>query len=180
MITCAKALSSGYIPISALMVSEAIWQAMVAESERIGVFAHGYTYCGHPVAAVVALEALAIYEERDILGHVRRVAPVLQVGLRRLAQHPLVGEARGVGLVGALELVENKTTKAPFPAARGVGAYVGRRCEEHGLIVRVIAGDIIALSPPLIIEAQDIEEMLARLERALDDTRVWLGTDGSA
>jgi 4-aminobutyrate--pyruvate transaminase len=174
MITCAKALSSGYMPISALMISEPIWQAMVAESERIGVFAHGYTYSGHPVAAVVALEALAIYEERDIPDHVRRVAPVLQAGLRRLAQHPLVGEARGVGLVGALELVENKTTKAPYPAARGVGAHVGRRCEAHGVIVRVIAGDIVAFAPPLIIEAEDIEDMLARVECALDDTWAWL------
>ena len=180
MITCAKALSSGYIPISALMVSEPIWQAMVAESERIGVFAHGYTYSGHPVAAVVALEALAIYEERDILAHVRRVAPVLQAGLRRLAQHPLVGEARGIGLVGALELVKNKTTKAPYPPARGIGAYAGRRCEAHGLIVRVIGGDILAVSPPLIIGPEDIEEMLARLERALDDTSVWLSAGGSA
>ena len=174
MITCAKALSSGYIPISALMVSEAIWRAMLAESEKIGVFAHGFTYSGHPVAAVVALEALSIYEERNIFGHVRRVAPLLQAGLRRLQDHPLVGEARGVGLVGALELVEDKGSKAPYAAARGVGAYVSQRCEAHGLIVRVIGGDIIALSPPLIIDAVEIEEMLARLERALDDTSAWL------
>ena len=88
--------------------------------------------------------------------------------------HPLVGEARGVGLVGALELVEDKASKAPYAAARGVGAYVSKRCEAHGLIVRVIGGDIIALSPPLIIDAVEIEEMLARLERALDDTWAWL------
>ncbi len=174
MITCAKALSSGYIPISALMISEAIWRAMLAESEKIGVFAHGFTYSGHPVAAVVALEALSIYEERNIVGHVRGVAPLLQEGLRRLQDHPLVGEARGVGLVGALELVEDKPSKAPYAATRGVGAYVSKRCEAHGLIVRVIGGDIIALSPPLIIEAAEIEEMLARLERALEDTWVWL------
>jgi 4-aminobutyrate--pyruvate transaminase len=174
MITCAKALSSGYIPISALMISEPIWQAMVLESEKIGVFGHGYTYSGHPVAATIALEALAIYEERDILAHVRRMAPLLQNGLRRLEAHPLVGEARGVGLVGALELVEDKPSKTSYPAASGVGAYVSKRCEAHGLIVRVIAGDIIALSPPLIIGAEDIEKMLARVERALDDTWVWL------
>jgi 4-aminobutyrate---pyruvate transaminase len=174
MITCAKALSSGYIPISALMISEPIWQAMVAESEKIGVFGHGYTYSGHPVAATVALEALAIYEEGDIFAQVRRMAPLLQNGLRRLEDHPLVGEARGVGLVGALELVEDKTSKTSYPAARGVGAYVSKRCEAHGLIVRVIGGDIIALSPPLIIGAEDIEEMLARFERALDDTWAWL------
>jgi 4-aminobutyrate--pyruvate transaminase len=177
MLTCAKALSSGYIPISALLVSEPIWQAMLAESEKIGVFGHGYTYSGHPVAAEVALETLRIYEERDILGHVHRVAPVFQDGLRALADHPLVGEARGVGLVGALELVQDKRTKASFPPARAVGAYLSKRAEAHGLIVRVIAGDIVALSPPLIIAADDIEEMLARVARALDDTLRWLHSE---
>lgn len=174
MLTCAKALSSGYIPISALLISEPIWQAMIAESEKIGVFGHGYTYSGHPVAAEVALETLRIYEERDIVGHVRRMAPALQSGLRALADHPLVGEARGVGLIGALELVADKTTKQPFPPARGVGAFVSKRAEAHGLIVRVIAGDIVAFSPPLIIEAADIAEILARIGRALDDTLAWL------
>jgi len=174
MLTCAKALSSGYVPISALLVSEPIWQAMVVESEKIGVFGHGYTYSGHPVAAEVALETLRIYEERDILGHVRQIAPVLQGGLRALADHPLVGEARGVGLVGALELVQDKRTKASFAPARGVGAYFARRAEAHGLIVRVIAGDIVAVSPPLIISAAEIQELLARLSRALDDTLLWL------
>ena len=174
MLTCAKALSSGYIPISALLVSEPIWQAMVAESEKIGVFGHGYTYSGHPVAAEVALETLRVYEERDVLGHVRQIAPALQEGLRALADHPLVGEARGVGLVGALELVQDKRTKASFPPALGVGAYFARRAEAHGLIVRVIAGDIVAVSPPLIISVAEIQELLARLSRALDDTLLWL------
>ena len=136
MITCAKALSSGYIPISALMISEPIWQAMVAESEKIGVFGHGFTYSGHPVAATVALEALAIYQERDIVGHVREMAPVLQNGLRSLADHPLVGEARGIGLVGALELVKDKATKESFQPALAVAAQVAKRAEAHGVIVR--------------------------------------------
>lgn len=174
MITCAKALSSGYIPISALLLSEPIWQAMLAESTKIGVFGHGFTYSGHPVAATVALETLKIYDERDTIGHVRAVAPLLQDGLRALADHALVGEARGVGLVGALELVADKRTKQPFPPARGVGAYVSKRAEAHGLIVRVIGGDIVALSPPLIIEPDDIRDLLSRLARALDDTWAWL------
>jgi 4-aminobutyrate---pyruvate transaminase len=178
MITCAKALSSGYIPISALLIAEPIWQAMLAESDKIGVFGHGYTYSGHPVAAEVALETLRLYDERDIVGHVRRVAPVLQDGLRALADHPLVGEARGIGLVGALELVADKRTKESFPPARGVGAYVSKRAEAHGLIVRVIGGDIVAFSPPLIIEADDIGEILARITRALDDTLAWLRRGG--
>jgi 4-aminobutyrate--pyruvate transaminase len=173
MITCAKALSSGYVPISALMISEPIWQAMLAESDKIGVFGHGYTYSGHPVAATVALEALTIYAERDILGHVRAMAPVLQDGLRALAGHPLVGEARGVGLVGALELVRDKATKAPFPPALGVAAHCARQAEALGLIVRPLPGDVLALSPPLIIGRDDIGAILDRLARALDATQAW-------
>ena len=176
MITCAKALSSGYVPISALLINEPVWQAMLAESEKIGVFAHGYTYSGHPVAATVALEALAIYAERDIVGHVRAVAPVLQEGLRALGNHPLVGEARGIGLVGALELVRDKETKEAFPPALGVGAYCAKRAEAHGLIVRPLTGDILAVSPPLIIDKDDLGRLLDRLGRALDETRAWLAT----
>ncbi|MBK8176320.1 MAG: aspartate aminotransferase family protein [Rhodospirillales bacterium] len=178
MITCAKALSSGYIPISALMISEPIWQAMVAESEKIGVFGHGFTYSGHPVAAEVALETLAIYAERDIVGHVRAVAPALQDGLRQLADHPLVGEARGVGLVGALELVADKATKEPFTPTLGVAALAAKRAEANGVIIRALGGDVLAFSPPLIIEAAEIDDMLARVARALDETQARLRNAG--
>jgi 4-aminobutyrate--pyruvate transaminase len=108
MITMAKQLSAAYQPISALMIIEKIYRAIVSESATIGTFVHGFTYGGHPVPAAVALETLKIYEERDIVGHVRRVAPAFEEGLKRLGQHPMVGEARGRGLVGALELVEDK------------------------------------------------------------------------
>ena len=112
MITCAKALSSGYLPIGAVMLSEAIYQALVKQSEKIGVFSHGFTYSGHPVASAVALETLKIYEEDDMLAHVRSVAPRMQAALRQFADHPLVGEVRGIGLIGAVELVADKSTKA--------------------------------------------------------------------
>jgi 4-aminobutyrate--pyruvate transaminase len=174
ILTCAKALSSGYMPISAVLVSEPIWQAMVAESSKIGVFGHGYTYSGHPVAATVALEALRIYAERNIVDHVRRVAPVLQDGLRTYRDHPLIGEVRGIGLVAAAELVRDKDTKEPFAPTDGVGPYLARRAEANGLIIRSLVGDVIAFSPPLIIEAADIEEMLVRFGRALDETWAWV------
>ena len=177
LITCAKALSSGYLPISALMISEPIWRAMVQQSEKIGVFGHGYTYSGHPVAAAVALETLAIYEERDILEHVRAVAPLLQDGLRRFADHPLVGEVRGIGLVGAVELVRDKATNQPFDPTQGVGAYLGKRAEANGLIVRPL-GDSIAFSPPLVITAAEIEEMLGSFGRALEETWAWVTDSG--
>ncbi len=174
ILTCAKALSSGYLPISAVLISEPIWQAMLQESDKIGLFAHGFTYSGHPVAATIALEALAIYEETAIVEHVRAVAPVLQEGLQQLGEHPLVGHARGVGLVGALELVRDKATREPYPPSLGVAAHVARCAEAHGLIVRPLGGDVLAFSPPLIITAAEIAEIIRRATLALDDTWAWL------
>lgn len=173
MIACAKALSSAYVPIAALMISEPIYQAMVKESEKLGLFGHGSTYAGHPVAAAVALETLTIYEERDVLGHVRRIAPRLQQGLRRFAAHPLVGEVRGIGLIGALELVKDKNTKAPFDPKAGVGAYFHDRARDEGLLIRNMI-DVIGICPPLIIGEADIDEMLGCLERALAATYAWV------
>jgi len=173
MITIAKQLSGGYLPIASLMINERIYRAMVKESEKIGTFGHGYTYGGHPVPAAVALEVLRIYEERDILGHVRRVAPRLQEGLRRLGGHPLVGDARGVGLMGGLELVKDKATREPFQPSDGVGFYAARRAQAHGVITRGM-GDTLGFCPPLIIREAEIDDMLARVAKALDDTHAWL------
>ena len=167
IVTVAKALSSAYLPISATLISEPIYRALVAESEKIGVFAHGFTYSAHPVCCAVALETLAIYEERDILGQVRKVGPRLQDGIRRFAAHPLVGEVRGIGLIGGIELVRDKATKAPFPAAAGLGALVQAKCQEEGVILRSM-GDTIAFCPPLIISEAEIDELLARFGRGLE------------
>ena len=156
------------MPLSATIVSDEIFAALVKQSDKLGLFAHGFTYSGHPVCCAVALEALKIYEERDILGQVRRTAPGFQTRLKRLAAHPLVGEARGVGLIGAIELVRDKATKASFAPAQGVGALVAAICQENGLIVRAMAGDVIALCPPLIATEAEIEEIWDRVEAALD------------
>ena len=169
MITCAKALSSGYMPIGAVMISPAIYDALRKQSEKIGVFSHGFTYSGHPVTSAVALETLKIYEERDILSHVRSVAPPMQAGLRRFADHPLVGEVRGIGLVGAVELVANKETRKLFDPSDGVGAFLARRTHHHGLILRAL-GDSIAFCPPIIITEAEIDLMLERFGLALEDT----------
>ena len=172
-----KALSSGYLPISALMVSEAIFEAMVLESEKLGLFGHGSTYAGHPVAAAVALETIAIFEERDIVGHARGLSPAFLEALAGFADHPLVGEARGVGLVGGLELVKDKDTRQVFNSPGKAGAYCRDRAEDHGLLLRAI-GDVMALCPPLVIEQAEIAEMFARLGRALDDTAAWAAGEG--
>ena len=127
IVTCAKALSSGYLPIAAVMVSEQIYSALSRQSEKIGIFSHGFTYSGHPVTSAVALETLKIYEESDLLSHIRKMAPRMQAGLRRFEDHPLVGEVRGIGLIGAIELVADKSTKAPFQPKDGVGEFLSKR-----------------------------------------------------
>lgn len=177
MMTMAKQLSAAYQPISALMINTKVFDAIVAESEKIGTFGHGFTYGGHPVAAAVALETLKIYEERDILGHVRSLAPHFQQALRHLGEHPLVGEARGVGLVGTLELVQDKRTRENFPPTMGVAVQAGKFSEIHGVITRA-SGDNVNLCPPLIITEVELDDLVVRIERTLDDTQRWLQADG--
>lgn len=166
-VSCAKQLSGAYLPISAVLVPEHVFETIRDNSGRIGTFGHGFTYGGHPVAAAVALRALELYEERDILGHVNRVAPRFQARLNQYADHPLVGEARGIGLIGAVELVADKATRRPFAPAAGVGAACMAFAEQEGLIQRAIAGDTMAFCPPMIIEESEIDEMFDRFERAL-------------
>jgi 4-aminobutyrate--pyruvate transaminase len=169
MITCAKALSAGYLPIAAVMVSEKIFGALVKQSEKIGVFGHGFTYSGHPVTSAVALETLKIYEEIDVVTQVRKVMPRMQELLHSFKSHPLVGETRGEGLIGAVELVADKANKTPFDSKEGVGSFLFRRAHRHGLIIRA-AGDTIAFCPPLIIKEAEIDLMFERFGLALEDT----------
>ncbi|WP_075214006.1 aminotransferase [Mongoliimonas terrestris] len=169
MIAMAKGLSSGYLPISALMMNEAIWEACYAQSGKLGVFGHGFTYSGHPVAAAVALETLDLYEEYAILDHVRGLAPLLQAGVQRFADHPLVGEARGIGFLGAWELVADKAAKTPFAPPGHVGLLVERHCQERGVILRAL-GDVLSTAPPLVSTAADIERIIDVVGEALDAT----------
>jgi 4-aminobutyrate---pyruvate transaminase len=176
IVTLAKAVTSAYLPLSATVVSEAIYQAMLTQSDKLGAFAHGFTYSGHPVCCAVALEALKIYEERDVIGHVRRVAPRFQAGLQRFATHRLVGEARGIGLIGALEIVRDKATKASFDPARGAAALIGAACQDNGLIVRPLGGDILAFCPPLVVSEAEIDEIWSRFGAALDEASIQLAS----
>jgi 4-aminobutyrate--pyruvate transaminase len=169
MISCAKALSAGMQPISALMVNQRVYEAMLDESRKLGNFAHGFTYAGHPVTTAVAMETLRIYEDMDMLGHVQRVGPYLQEKLGALIDHPLVGEVRGVGLLTGIEMVADKGTRALFDPALQVGATVDRHARNHGLVARFV-GDRVAFSPPLIITETEIDQVAARITRAMDDT----------
>ena len=167
MISCAKALSAGMQPISALLVNQRLFDAMLDESRKLGNFAHGFTYAGHPVTTAVAMETLRIYEEMDMVGHVQRVGAHMQQVLARFADHPLVGDVRGVGLLTGIEMVQDKATRQLFDPARKLGAMVDRHARASGLITRFI-GDRIAFSPPLIVTEAEIDDVAARLGRALD------------
>lgn len=171
-LTAAKALSSAYLPISAVIVPESLYEPIADESGKIGLFGHGFTYSGHPVAAAVALRTLEIYEERKLYEHVRKMTPRFQTRLHGLAEHPLVGEARGVGLVGACELVQNKQTKAAFDPKSSVGAKCMAFCQQRGLIVRAI-GDAVAVCPPYVVTDTQIDEIFDLLGKGLDDTLAW-------
>ena len=169
----AKALSSAYVPISAVMLSPELVEIIEEEATRIGGLWHAFTYSAHPVAAAVAVKTLEIYERRDTFGHVRKVSPVFQARLKALGDHPLVGEASGVGLIGAIEMVADKQTKRNFEAAKGVGAKCAQFCQDEGVIVRPLISDRIALCPPLVISEAEIHELFNRFERALNKTLDW-------
>jgi 4-aminobutyrate--pyruvate transaminase len=173
-LSVAKAMSSAYLPIAAVMIPEIMYQALLAESGKVGAFGHGFTYGGHPVAAAVALKAIEIYSRERIIEKAAKRAPLFQARLKALGRHPLVGEARGLGLIGGLELVADQTSKRSFSPQAGVGARAVRFAEDEGLIVRAVSGDVLTLSPPLVISAAEIEELFDRLTRALDKTLDWV------
>lgn len=168
ILSCAKALSSAYLPIAAVMVSEDIFRGMVSQSEKHGAFAHGYTYSGHPVPAAVAMRTMELMEERKILEHVQHVSRRFLDRFAALADHPLVGEVRSCGLIGAVELVADKKTKRSFDPKFKVGHLAYLAMQEEGVISRAVAGDNMALCPPLIITESEIDEMFDRFTRGLD------------
>jgi 4-aminobutyrate--pyruvate transaminase len=177
-VSFAKALTSAYLPLGGVMVPEAMYQAMLDESRKIGTFGHGFTYSGHPVASAVALKTLEIYQRDRIFEGAAAKAPVFEERLARLADHPIVGEARGLGLIGGLEIVANKRTKAQYDPKKGVAVKCVGFAQAEGLIVRSLMGDRIAICPPLVISEAEIHEMFDRLTRALDRTAEWIAKEG--
>jgi putrescine aminotransferase len=167
IMTIAKGLSSGYAPIGGSIVNDEI-------AEVIGgtEFNHGYTYSGHPVAAAVALENLRILEEEKIVEHVRDVAaPYLKQKWEALADHPLVGEAKIVGMMASIALTPDKASRAKFASAPGTVGYICRdRCFANNLIMRHV-GDRMIISPPLILTTADIDEMFVRIHKSLDEAQ---------
>ncbi|MGK8708749.1 aspartate aminotransferase family protein [Metapseudomonas otitidis] len=161
----AKGLTSGYIPMGGVIVRDEIVEVL----NQGGEFYHGFTYSGHPVAAAVALENIRILRDEKIVEKVKaETAPYLQQRWQELADHPLVGEARGVGMVGALELVKNKKTRERFNDL-GVGMQCREHCFRNGLIMRAV-GDTMIISPPLVITKDEIDELVTKARKCLDLT----------
>jgi 4-aminobutyrate--pyruvate transaminase len=181
ILVCAKALSASFLPVSAVLINDRVFQALADGSQTIGTWGHGFTYSGHPVPAAVAVETLRIYDELDIVNHVRRVGAHMQKRLRELfADHPLVGEVRGVGLIGGVELAVDKAAHKPFDPAVKAGPRLAKLAEGEGVILRAMVNDSMGFSPPLIITEAEIDEMLARVSRALDALAVQLRRESLA
>lgn len=168
MMTFAKQISSAYFPISATVIKGDMYEQLVEPSAKVGMFGHGYTYSGHPVGCAVALKALEIYERDNIYGHAAEVGEYLQRRLREFEDHEIVGDVRGVGLIGAVEIVADKATRKPFePSAIG---YLQQVCQDNGLIGRALAGTAFAVCPPLVITREQVDELIESLQKGLDAT----------
>ena len=172
-----KQLTSSYQPLAAIMMTDAIYQTIADHSEKLGTLGHGFTGTGHPVATAVGLENLAIIEEQNLVENAAAMGRVLRAELARFADHPLVGEIRGEGLIAAVQLVADKVTRTRFDPEGKLGAYVFERAHDHGLIIRNIK-DAIAFCPPLIITEDQVREMVSRFAATLDDTLAYARAEG--
>jgi 4-aminobutyrate--pyruvate transaminase len=169
LMTLAKGLTSGYVPMGATLLSEEVY-AGIADGSPLGVpIGHGATYSAHPVAAVVALEVLRLYREGGVLAHAQRVAPLFAAGLDTLRAHPLVGNARYRGLLGALELVSDKASKRLFNPALGVPERLFEAACRNGVVFRCFADGVLGFAPALTYSESDFEQLFARLTKTLDE-----------
>jgi 4-aminobutyrate---pyruvate transaminase len=175
-VSIAKQLTAGFLPLSAVAIDARMAEAIEANTGKIGTLGHGYTYGGHPVACAVGVKAIEIYERLDMPARVRALTPRFAAHLDRLAQHPLVGEARYLGLMGGLELAPDRS-RAGFAQPGKVGARAAQELIERGVICRAI-GDTLAFCPPMTITEAEIDEMFAPLEAVLDATAAWAKAEG--
>jgi putrescine aminotransferase len=167
LMTFAKGVTSGYVPLGGVMVGERIAKVLIDQG---GDFNHGYTYSGHPVACAVAVANIRLIQQMKLVEHVHDdVGPYLAAQFDALASHPLVGEVQNCGLMGALQLVKNRATGAPFPADLELGMVCRGHCFANGLIMRAV-GDRMIIAPPLVITRAQIDEMMTLIRRCLDLT----------
>lgn len=172
LMAMAKGMSSGYLPIGGVMVSDEVANTLIADG---GEFYHGYTYSGHPACSAVAERNIRIIRDEGLVERVRTdTGPYLQARWRELGEHPLVGEARGVGFIGALELVKDKATRTRFDPLGEVGTVCRDFCFKNGLVMRAV-WDTMIMSPPLIMTRAEIDEFIALARRCLDLTAEAVG-----
>ena len=169
LMSLAKQLSAAYIPISAAILPGFMYEAMLEPSNQLGIFGHGYTYTGHPVAAATAMKAIEIYRRDKLFEHAAEVGAYMQSRLQEFSEHPLVGEVRGKGLIAAVELVSNKQKRQGFPNGQ-VGQTARLYCQNNGLLIRAVSGNCLAFCPPLIITRDQIDEMIEQFSGALSQT----------
>ena len=165
-----KQITSSYFPLSAILMNERMFEPIADESNKIGVLGHGFTAGGHPVGAAVALENLKIIEERGLVAHAARLGGHLQARLREVADHPLVGQVRGVGMIAAIELVLDKQRKVAASTPGTVGGIASRLLLERGIISRNML-DALAFCPPLIVNEKQIDELVDGIKGMLDDLK---------
>ena len=176
ILVIAKQLSSAYLPISAVMMNEKVYGGIRDYGTENGILGTGFTYGGHPVSAAVALETLKIYDDEAIGDHVRNVSAIAAKRFAAMAEHPLVGDAKCVGLIGSIELVKDKATKESFGPE--VAAWCSEACTRRGVMLRACAGTRVAFCPPLIIQASELETLFDRWQLALDDTLEHVQAEG--
>lgn len=169
LITVAKGLTSAYFPLSAAIVGEKVYKVMEEGADRVGAFSHGYTYSGHPIGAAAANAVLDIVVKDDLAGKARDVGGYFQERLKAVfAQLPIVGEVRGVGMLGALEFVANRESKTRFDPALKVGARISKAARDRGLIARAMPhGEILGFAPPLVTTREEIDEIVTIAEKAV-------------
>ena len=151
------------------LTPSSVKEIVAKKSDELGIFGHGYTYSGHPVACAVAVKTLEIYERDNMLGHVNKVSPTFIERLKKCDQYDLVGNTRGIGLIGAMEFVSEKNSNKGFKKKGFAGKIFADHAKDNGLIVRAI-GDVIAFCPPLIITESQINDMFDIVEESLKKT----------
>ncbi|KAH7286204.1 hypothetical protein KP509_33G063300 [Ceratopteris richardii] len=158
------------MPIGAVLMGPHIAEVVCSQSNEMGSFGHGFTYSGHPVPCSVASECLKIYKEKNIVDHVKSIAPFFQEGMREaISESPVIGEIRGTGLIMGVEFTRNKSPTDLFPASWATGTYFGSQCSDQGLLVRV-SGDTIMMSPPLISTKEEIQELISIFKESVKRT----------
>jgi adenosylmethionine-8-amino-7-oxononanoate aminotransferase len=177
IITFAKGVTSGYLPLGGFMVSDRLLEELKGTGIKNAVYSNGYTYSGHPVACAAALKNLDILEEEQLLGHVRAVAPYFQKRLAELSDLPIVGEVRGMGLMACVDCVADRESHNPLTLDREVGNRIDAHCQELGLLVRPLY-NMCVMSPPLIVDEGDIDRIVELLSRGIEMTQDDLRREG--